>query len=146
MPELIIEFPFMPPAVLRGNARPGHWAQRAAATREFKDAAVWRLREANAYAGFPLFTPPIQITYRVFYCGKPIDRDNLLQGMKPIQDTLVAEFQKSIPDDSPEFVATPIVEYTRVAHRDQVRVVMEIASGCHKKRTARQDHYPRRLY
>lgn len=124
-PILIIEFDFMPPAVLRGNARPSHWSQRARVTQQTKDTALWRLREAIAEQCITRLQCPIQITYRVFYCGTPIDRDNFIQGAKAWQDAI--KEAGLIEDDSPEYVWTPAVEYERVAQRNQVRVRMEIA-------------------
>ena len=60
----------------------------------------------------------IRVKYIAYWCGKPIDADNLIKGMKPALDALTE--YGLIEDDNPEYVKGIEVEYHRVKHRKHV--------------------------
>lgn len=128
MPKsLSIEFPFMPPTELRGNGRPAHWAVRNRKVAELRAATAWRLRELDifdAQDGTPAYFDKAVVKYTAHYCGKPIDRDGLIQGMKAALDEVVAK--RVVWDDNPRHVTGIQVEYVRVKHRGEVKLVMEV--------------------
>jgi len=115
---LRIEYPYMPPKELRGNSRTG-WKARIKIKEMFQDNTIFRLLEQD-----PEPMEQVTVKYIAYYCGKPIDRDNLTMGMKYALDCVVK--QKIIKDDSPDIVRGITVEYHRVLRRNQVRLVMEV--------------------
>ena len=118
MTSIIIAIAGMPPPVLRGNSR-GHWAEKHKAFTSYHSSAFSRLRQLQ-------WEPmeQVNIQYTVHYCGKPIDADNFLMGMKAAQDAIVSA--GIIKDDSPQYINSISVEYVRVKHRDETKVVMAI--------------------
>jgi len=117
---LSIYLPYAPPRVLCGNGRPAHWAVKNRASNDFHDSVCAMAREIAPTE--PLAA--VVVKYVSMYCGKQLDRDNLIIGMKPALDALTTA--RVIEDDSPEFVKDIKVEYERVPHRDQMGVRMEI--------------------
>ena len=117
---LTITYPFMPPAELRGNSR-SHWRAKNAKKKEFQELTFWYMHRQNE----PLAEPmnKVNIKYTAHYCGKPIDIDNLITGMKYAQDCLT--IQGIIPDDSPEHINSVSVEYQRVKTKKEVQLIME---------------------
>ncbi len=120
-----IEFDQMPPEELRGNSRYSQkdWAFREA-KRNWSEIAYLLLREENI-PRLPLERVAIQ--YTVYWCGKPIDEDNLLKGMKAVQDSVA--YVGIVPDDGPDHVTILPVKYVRVKHKPQVKLVMEITEA-----------------
>ena len=96
-----IEYDHMPHKDLRGNSR-AHWAAKIKPKKDLQ----------------------VRIKYIAYYCGKPIDSDNLVMGMKYAQDTLVKE--KIIEDDSPIYVQGLATEYHRVKTKKEVKLIMEV--------------------
>ena len=125
---LRLEFPYMPPQVLRGNGRPAHWSQRHRAVKDLREATWLRLLEVGGKRETPF--PKATLEYHVFWCGKPIDQDGLCQGAKPILDEIVsADGGGYLIDDSPEYLTILPVLYTRVPHRSDVRLVVTLTSA-----------------
>jgi Holliday junction resolvase RusA-like endonuclease len=112
---------YMPPKELRGNSR-AHWAVRNKFTKMFKESTIFRLMEVN-----PEPMDKIRVKYIAHWCGKPIDADNLIKGMKPALDALTE--YGLIEDDNPEYVKGIEVEYHRVKHKHQVGMIMEITEA-----------------
>ena len=108
--SITLHFEFHPPACLRGNSR-SHWAQRHRASTELQESTYVRLLE---------HTKPdwdqIRLRYRLAYCGRPLDDDNFIIGMKPIRDEICDWLGI---DDGPDHVVDTSVEYERVKHRTQ---------------------------
>ena len=115
---ITITYPYMPPKELRGNSR-SHWGDKKKWKDFFQEATIWRLREQD-----PKPMDKVNIKYTAYYCGRPIDIDNLITGMKYAQDCLT--IQGIIPDDSPDHIKNVSVEYHRVKHKRQVQLVMEV--------------------
>jgi len=118
---LRLEFDYLPPPVLRGNGRPGHWSQRHRAVKALREATWVRLLEVGGARLVPF--PKATLEYHLHWCGKPIDQDGLCQGAKPILDEIVSAGY--LEDDSPQYVEI-VVKYTRVAHRADVRLVVTL--------------------
>ena len=116
-----LEWDYMPPPELRGNSR-AHWSVRHKITKQFKEATTWRLMEIN-----PDRMDKVKIKYIAHWCGKPIDADNLIKGMKPALDALTE--YGLIEDDNPEFVKGIEVEYHRVKQKKQIKMIMEVSEG-----------------
>ena len=113
-----IEYDQMPHRDLRGNSR-AHWGQKLKAKEALQDETLIKLREVN-----PPSMGKIQIRYIAYYCGLPIDHDNLIMGMKYAQDMLVKE--KIVKDDSPTYVKGDETEYHRVKTKKEVKLIMEV--------------------
>ena len=113
-----IEYDQMPHRDLRGNSR-AHWDQKLKAKEALQDETLIKLREVEA---MPM--SKVQIRYIAYYCGKPIDSDNLIMGMKYAQDMLVEG--KIIKDDNPTYVQGPLTEYHRVKTKKEVKLIMEV--------------------
>ena len=107
-----IEYDHMPDKALRGNSR-AHWAAKLEPKEALQVETMIKLREVGA---MPMI--------KAYYCGKPIDSDNLIMGMKYAQDTLVKE--KIIEDDSPIYVQGLATEYHRVKTKKEVKLIMEV--------------------
>jgi hypothetical protein len=120
---LLIDWPYSPPMVLSGNARPKHWAVKDRAKRQVIDSVTARMREAMTTDLGPYPWGPVTVQYTSYWCGKAMDNDNFITGMKYPLDALKGEL---IPDDDPEHVTILKVRYQRVAHRDAVRTVIEV--------------------
>jgi Holliday junction resolvase RusA-like endonuclease len=116
-----LEWDYMPPPELRGNSR-AHWSVRHKITKQFKEATTWRLMEID-----PDPMDKVKIKYIAHWCGKPIDADNLIKGMKPALDALTE--YGLIEDDNPEFVKGIEVEYHRVKQKKQIKMIMEVSEG-----------------
>ena len=69
----------------------------------------------------------VRVKYTAYWCGKPIDADNLVKVMKPALDALTE--YGLIEDDNPEFVKGIEVEYHRVKHKNEIKMIMEIAEA-----------------
>jgi len=115
---LTITYPYMPPKELRGNSRT-HWRAKVGVKQQFQEVTIWKLREQD-----PKPMDQINIHYTAYYCGRPIDHDNLIMGMKPAVDCLTLE--GIIPDDSPDHIKNVSIEYHRVPHKKDVSLVMQI--------------------
>lgn len=113
-----IEYPYMPPKELRGNSRT-HWKAKISVKRNFQEVTIYKLREQK-----PTQMNQIDIRYTAYYCGRPIDHDNLIMGMKPAVDCLTLE--GIIPDDSPDHIKNVSIEYHRVKHKKDVKLIMQI--------------------
>ena len=116
-----LEWDYMPPPELRGNSR-AHWSVRHKITKQFKESTTWRLMEID-----PDPMDKVKIKYIAHWCGKPIDADNLIKGMKPALDALTE--YGLIEDDNPEFVKGIEVEYHRVKQKKQIKMIMEVSEG-----------------
>jgi len=112
---------YMPPRQIRGNSR-AHWTVRHKFTKMFKESAHMRLMQLD-----PEPMDKIRVKYIAYWCGKPIDADNLIKGMKPALDALTE--YGLIEDDNPEYVKGIEVEYHRVKHKHQVGMIMEITEA-----------------
>ena len=113
-----LEWDYMPPPQLRGNSR-ASWQEKLHIKNAYIDSAIIRLRQED-------WEPmdKARITYHVYWCQKPIDRDNLHNGCKYLQDALVHE--GLLKDDNPDILLDSTFEYTRVAKKKDVRFIMEI--------------------
>ena len=115
---LRIEYPYMPPKELRGNSSMD-WGPKIKIKNQFQDATIFRLREQN-----PEPMDQVNVKYIAYWCGKPIDRDNLVTGMKYALDCLTIE--GIIKDDNPDIVKDISTEFHQVPHKDQVKLIMEV--------------------
>ena len=113
-----IEYDHMPHKDLRGNSR-AHWAAKIKPKKDLQVETMIKLREVGA-------TPmsKVKIRYIVYYCGRPIDADNLIMGMKHAQDMLAIE--GIIEDDNPYYVKEIATEYHQVKTRKEVKLIMEV--------------------
>ena len=93
MTAVRIEWDYMPPPALRGNSR-AHWRVVQKKTQQFKESAYLRLKEQD-----PDPMDKVRVKYTAYLCGKPIDADNLVKGMKPALDALTE--YGLIEDDNP---------------------------------------------
>jgi len=114
-----LEWDYMPPSELRGNSRV-HWTVRSQVTKQFKESTEWRLREID-----PDPMGKIRIKYIAHWCGKRIDPDNLIKGMKPALDALTE--YGVIEDDNPDYITGIDWEYHRVKHKNEVKMIMEVS-------------------
>ena len=119
-----IEYSEMPPKELRGNSR-AHWTARLKPKKELKENTkdgilLAMLRDQH-------FSPmkKVNVKYIAYWCGKPIDRDNLIIGMKHALDCFVID--GIIEDDNPNYVKSIEVEYHRVRHTKDVKLIMEVS-------------------
>ena len=112
---------YMPPRQIRGNSR-AHWRVRHQLSKSFKEGTIFRLMQLD-----PEPMDKIRVKYIAYWCGKRVDEDNLIIGMKPALDALTK--YGLIKDDSPEYVKGIEVEYHRVKHRHQVEMIMEITEA-----------------
>ena len=101
-----IEYDHMPDKALRGNSR-AHWAAKLEPKEALQVETMIKLREVGA---MPM--SKVRIKYIAYYCGKPIDSDNLVMGMKYAQDVLAIE--GIIEDEKPTYVQGLATEYHRV--------------------------------
>jgi len=113
-----IEYDHMPDKALRGNSR-AYWAAKLTPKKALQVETMIKLREVGA---MPM--SKVRIKYIAYYCGHPIDHDNLIMGMKYAQDMLVEE--GIIEDDSPTYVKGDETEYHRVKTRKEVKLIMEV--------------------
>ena len=113
-----IEYDHMPDKALRGNSR-AHWAAKIKPKEALQDETMFKLRTVRAPA-----MDKVRIKYIAYYCGKPIDSDNLIMGMKYAQDMLVEG--KIIKDDNPTYVQGLATEYHRVKTKKEVKLIMEV--------------------
>ena len=113
-----IEYDQMPHRDLRGNSR-AHRGEKLKAKEALQDETMFKLRMVRAPA-----MDKVRIKYIAYYCGKPIDSDNLIMGMKYAQDMLVEG--KIIKDDNPTYVQGPLTEYHRVKTKKEVKLIMEV--------------------
>ena len=113
-----IEYDQMPHKDLRGNSR-AQWFKKIRPKKDLQMETLIKLREVN-----PVPMSKVQIRYIAYYCGKPIDSDNLIMGMKYAQDMLVKE--GIIEDDSPIYVQGLATEYHQVKTRKEVKLIMEV--------------------
>lgn len=118
MDKFKIQFDDMPPKELRGNSRT-HWTGKIKPKKILQDTTIAKLREVD-----PGCMGKVKIKYTAFYAGRPIDIDNLITGMKYAQDCLAIE--GIIKDDNPEHVVGMEVEYHRVPHKNQIKLIMEV--------------------
>ena len=116
-----IALDFLPPAVLRGNARPGHWAERARAAKALKRAALDRL-DALDLPDHPF--EQATVLYRAWCWGKGLDADSVVHGMKAALDAVV--YLGLLIDDGPKHVLSVTAEVHRAESRDDVRVEMTV--------------------
>lgn len=111
---ITIELPYIPPAELRGNKRGSHWNERKAKLAvQHSMMEHWHLA-TNDWEG-TIHWEKAKITYEWHHWRK-VDRDNLLYGMKHIQDVLQPSIKASsfeggyvnipaiglIPNDDPD--------------------------------------------
>ena len=113
-----IEYDHMPDKALRGNSR-AHWAAKLKPKEALQIETKIKLREVGA---MPM--SKVRIKYIAYYCGKPIDSDNLIMGMKYAQDMLAIE--GIIEDDNPTYVQGLATEYHRVKTKKEVKLIMEV--------------------
>ena len=113
-----IEYDHMPHKDLRGNSR-AHWAAKLKPKEALQVETMIKLREVGA---MPM--SKVRIKYIAYYCGKPIDSDNLIMGMKYAQDMLAIE--GIIEDDNPTYVQGLATEYHQVKTRKEVKLIMEV--------------------
>ena len=113
-----IEYDHMPDKALRGNSR-AHWAAKLKPKEALQVETMIKLREVGA---MPM--SKVRIKYIAYYCGKPIDSDNLIMGMKYAQDMLAIE--GIIEDDNPTYVQGLATEYHQVKTRKEVKLIMEV--------------------
>jgi Holliday junction resolvase RusA-like endonuclease len=113
-----IEYDHMPDKALRGNSR-AHWAAKLKPKKDLQVETMIKLREVGA---MPM--SKVKIRYIVYYCGRPIDADNLIMGMKHAQDMLAIE--GIIEDDNPYYVKEIATEYHQVKTRKEVKLIMEV--------------------
>lgn len=108
------------------------------AAQDFQASVWWRLCEALG-THEPQQIQRVAIRYTVFYCGRKMDKDGFLYAMRYAQDLLTPEkvyWRRGklvvkagiglIPDDDSDHIEGPEVEFVRVKHRDEVKVVMEV--------------------
>jgi len=114
-----IEYDHMPDKALRGNSRANHWGQKIKPKKVLQIETMIKLREVD-----PPPMDKINIKYFVYYCGKPIDHDNLIMGMKYAQDMLVEE--GIIKDDNPTYIKGAATEYHRVKTKKEIKLIMEV--------------------
>lgn len=117
--EFRLEFDGMPDPLVRGNAR-GTWRERAEATSVLRDTTYLLMLERRP---LPRFQKALA-TYHAYWCGTPLDRDNLIKGCKPILDEIVDV--GILPDDGPDYVDIR-TEYTRVPHHKDVKLVVTVS-------------------
>jgi hypothetical protein len=119
-----LEFDSMPDPLVRGNARFGHWAKPHRATRELRDTTYAKMLMRKPWPRFER----VIVTYHAYWCGKPLDPDNLIKGCKPILDEFSDKSfgeKRLIRDDGPDYVEIR-TEYTRVPHRRDVKLVVTV--------------------
>ena len=119
MESFQIEFDEMPPKQLRGNSRT-HWTGKIKPKKNLQEMTIAKLREVD-----PGYMGKVKIKYIAHYSGKPIDIDNLITGMKYVQDCLAIE--GIIEDDNPEHVVGMEVEYHRVPSRKDIKLIMKVS-------------------
>ena len=114
-----IEYSEMPPKELRGNSR-AHWAAKLKPKENLQNTTLFELRRQDCPS-----MGQINVKYIAYWCSKPIDRDNLIIGMKAALDCFVID--GIIEDDNPNYVKSIEVEYHRVPHKKDVKLIMEVS-------------------
>jgi len=114
-----IEYDEMPPAPLRPNSG-STWQQKQGPKKRLQEYTLILIRQEN----FKPIKGYAEVQYTAYFCGTPIDNDNLVTGMKYALDCFTDE--GLIVDDGPDYIGIPKVIYHKVPHRNQVRLVMEI--------------------
>ena len=113
-----LEWPFLPPAQLRGNAR-AHHQVKAKIMATFKESALFRIMKQG-----PDPMDKVLVRY-IGYCCAPLpDRDNLAIGMKGALDAFTE--YGVIKDDSSNYVLDISTKIIRVPHRKEQGMVMEV--------------------
>jgi hypothetical protein len=113
----------MPDPRVRGNAR-GSWHGQHRATSELRDSTYLKMLEQHPW---PRFERAI-VTYHAYWCGTPLDPDNLIKGCKPILDEFSDRSsgeERLIQDDGPDYVEIR-TQYTRVPHRKDVKLIITV--------------------
>ena len=139
MPDgLSISIPGSPSARL-GKSAGGHWRTRRAAWNNALETGLVLWREA--LAPYPDHIPwqRVHVEVMQFWCGKPLDRDNLLGRMGAYLDAGQAERiieTRNGPvlrpgagvfkDDGPDCVQSLTTRYERVRRRAEARVVLTV--------------------
>ena len=113
-----LEWPFLPPAGLRGNSRAHHQA-KAKMMATFKESALFRIMEQG-----PDPMDKVLVRYTGYSCWPLPDEDNLTIGMKGALDAFTE--YGVIKDDSSNYVLDISTKIIRVPHRKQQGMVMEV--------------------
>jgi hypothetical protein len=104
------------------NASRHHHMQLAKKRKKLKNDTTLMLKDVEMPPWSPM--DKVTIKYIAYYCGKPLDRDNLIAGMKSIVDGVVAA--GVIPDDGPDHLLGFDVEYHKMHRMKDRRLAMEI--------------------
>ena len=122
-----IELEGMPPEVLRKNGRPGNRYEQMRVTGKERDrAGEYVMASVTEMSTAPVFARG-RVDVTAYWCGKPIDYDGLACGVGPWIDAFVD--WDVLPDDSPLYVTSYTINYERVAHRHEVRVVITVTEA-----------------
>lgn len=129
--SITIEIPGITPHEL-SKSYMGHWRKRHSAFQAAKQLAeiLWGVA--------PMWTPSwkdigevearpwgrVTVEYKSYWCGKKLDRDNLILRCSAYLDAAVSV--GIIVDDASENVADPVTSYERVQHRSEAKTVVTI--------------------
>ena len=117
-----LEWPYMPPKMLRPNFSPRNENQaraRSRIKRDFQDNTIYRIREQN-----PDPMNRVTIKYIARHSKKPMDPDNLVASMKFALDCLTIE--GIITDDGPNYVTIDPPEFIKVPHNHLQGITMQV--------------------
>ena len=121
MAKVVFELPARqsPPSDISGNTR-AHPLKQHRVKAAFRDEVAVMFRQV--WDGTPMARA--RIKYTSYWCGTPMDRTNFTAGMKALEDQLVRE--GLLVDDAPAFVLDNKINYVRVPHREDIKVVVEV--------------------
>ena len=113
---IVIKLDFLPPPILRGNARYGHWGPKAKAAKDMKASGrdhgtivLNGLSILNQDQPIPLDRATIRYDFRHW---RPIELDNLHIGLKHFVDGLV--ISGLLVDDSPDHLTFDAPTFEKV--------------------------------
>jgi len=118
-----IEWNSMKASELSGNnLRRHHPMMRHRKEQQLLNDTIAMLKDMELSPWSPM--QQVRIKFIAYYCGKPLDPDNLIAGMKYAVDGVVAA--GVIPDDGPAHLLGFDVEYHKMHRMKDRRLAMEI--------------------
>ena len=123
MTSLSISIPGSPSAAL-GKSAGGHWRTKRAAWNSALETGLLLWREAGHKRELYITWQKVAVTITQFWCGKPLDPDNLIGRCGAYLDAAVRT--GIIWDDGPGCVKALTARYEHVACMAERRIVIQV--------------------